>query len=320
MVKKVIKKKSQKFNKQKTKKMESINNFIFGRNANQPPQRQNQPPPKPHPSMRGGLPRILDMLRIHPSFTYERPDLEKGNKVLLPSRILGQITDEYHGNMPYPMVFSISTLRSMKTVYVGVLEFVAPEDSVICPFWLFNELKLNDGEMVRVGIVDFLPKANFAKLRPHKTAFIDLPDPRTVLEFHLRNFVCLSKDETICINYMGKNYYLDILELKPENHYNAGIIIDTDLSIDFAPPLDYVEPKKVFRKKEGEEEKDDDKKKFGKFTGKGLRMDGRAIKKEQLVEKNKEELFDPRQHKIPHGIRKEWFDSLFKGKALKIGK
>lgn len=203
----------------------------------------------------------------------------------------------------------------MKTVYVGVLEFVAPEDSVIVPFWLFNELKLNDGEMVRVGIVDYLPKANFAKLRPHKTAFIDLPDPRTVLEFHLRNFVCLAKDETICINYMGKNYFLDILELKPDNCYSAGIIIDTDLSIDFAPPLDYVEPEKVFRKKEGGEQ--EGKKVFGRFSGKGLRMDGRKVKQE---ERKEEEGFDPREFKIPHGIRKEWYVSSFKGKAIKIGR
>ena len=71
--------------------------------------------------------------------------------------------------------------------------------------------------MVRLGIADFLPKANFVQIRPHKTEFIELPDPRAVLEIHLRNFVCLSKNETIVINFNDKDYYLDILELKPEN-------------------------------------------------------------------------------------------------------
>jgi len=37
---------------------------------------------------------------------------------------------------------------------------------------------------------------------------------------------------------------LDILDIKPQNQYNTGIIIDTDLFLDFAPPLDYVEPVK----------------------------------------------------------------------------
>ncbi len=53
-------------------------------------------------------------------------------------------------------------------------------------------MKLNEGEIIRLGIADFLPKLNFAKIRPHKTAFIELEDPRSVLEIHLRNFVCLT--------------------------------------------------------------------------------------------------------------------------------
>lgn len=38
--------------------------------------------------MRGGLPKVIDMLRTAPSFMYDRPDLEKGNKVLLPPEVL----------------------------------------------------------------------------------------------------------------------------------------------------------------------------------------------------------------------------------------
>lgn len=104
------------------------------------------------------------------------------------------------------MIFSVSTLRTRKTVYVGVLEFVAPEHSIILPFWLFRELGLNEGETIRLGIADFLPKANFVQIRPHKTAFIELPDPRAILEIHLRNFVCLTKNETITLNFMGNDY------------------------------------------------------------------------------------------------------------------
>lgn len=98
--------------------------------------------------------------------------------------------------------------------------------------------------MIRLGIADYLEKANFVQIRPHKTEFIELPDPRAILEIHLRNFVCLTKNETITLNFMNKDYQLDILDLKPDCSYNTGIIIDTDLFLDFAPPLDYVEPKK----------------------------------------------------------------------------
>ncbi len=36
--------------------------------------------------------------------------------------------------------------------------------------------------MIWLGIVEYLPKANFAKIKPHKTEFINLPDPKAVLE------------------------------------------------------------------------------------------------------------------------------------------
>lgn len=104
------------------------------------------------------------------------------------------------------MVFSVSTLWTRKTVFVGVLEFVAPEHQIILPFWLFSELGLHEGETIRLGIADFLPKATFVQIRPHKTEFIELPDPRALLEIHLRNFVCLTKNETITLNFMNKEY------------------------------------------------------------------------------------------------------------------
>ena len=298
--------------------MNFLNSFMFGgsnsRQSQNEPSRgnpgRNQGPPRgagSHPSTRGGLPQILDMLRVYPSYFVERQDLENGNKVLLPPRILEQIMDE--GNLPQPMVFSISTLRTQKTVYVGVLEFMAPDDAVILPFWLFNELHLNEGEMVRLGLVDFLPKATFAKIRPHKTEFIDLPDPRAILEIHLRDFVCFTKNETIAINFMGKQYLLDVLELKPENQYNAAILIDTDLNIEFEAPLDYVEPVR----QPAQQKKDST-----PAQPQGLRIDAKPLKDSQMAPTEPE--YDPRLHKIPHGIRNDWFKPKFTGVGLQVGK
>lgn len=194
--------------------------------------------------MRGGLPKVVDMLRTTNASSVNRKDINMGNKVLLPDEVLHLITNQYDGSLPHPMIFSVSTLRTRKTTYVGVLEFVAPPNTVVLPDWLFDQLQLNKGEMIRLGIVDFLPKANFAKIRPHKTEFIELPDPKAVLEIHLRNFVCLTQGDSININFANKDFKVDILELKPQSQYNTGIIIDTDLTIEFEQPLDYVEPVK----------------------------------------------------------------------------
>ena len=48
---------------------------------------QNNPNPRGDlitSSTRGGLPQVLDMLKVYPSYFVERNDLENGNKVLLP--------------------------------------------------------------------------------------------------------------------------------------------------------------------------------------------------------------------------------------------
>lgn len=35
-------------------------------------------------------------------------------------------------------------------------------------------------------------------------------------------------------------FEIDILEITPKNEYGAICIIDADVDVDFAPPLDYV--------------------------------------------------------------------------------
>lgn len=41
------------------------------------------------------------------------------------------------------------------------------------------------------------------------------------------------------VHYNNKKYYIDVVEAKPGN---AISVIETDCEVDFAPPLDYVEP------------------------------------------------------------------------------
>lgn len=93
--------------------------------------------------MRGGLPKVVDMLKVMSASSFNRKDINIGNKVLLPDEILNTVSNMYHSGLPYPMVFSISSLRTRKTVYVGVLEFVAPPNVVVIPDWLFTNMQLN---------------------------------------------------------------------------------------------------------------------------------------------------------------------------------
>lgn len=64
------------------------------------------------------------------------------------------------------------------------------------------------------------------------------------LENVLRNYSALGVGESIRIHHNGKDYFLNVTQVKPFNVFNAVAILDVDLTIDFEPPLDYVEPSK----------------------------------------------------------------------------
>ena len=85
------------------------------------------------------------------------------------------------------------------------------------------------------------------RIQPHKTAFIEVSNPKAILEHDLRNYTCLTKGDTININFFNKNYKIDVLEIKPENKNNCICVIDTSVNLDFAPPkVTIIYYKKIF--------------------------------------------------------------------------
>ena len=44
------------------------------------------------------------------------------------------------------------------------------------------------------------------------------------------------------MTYNNRKYYLHVLEAKPAHPTHAVSIVETDVQVDFAPPMDYVEP------------------------------------------------------------------------------
>jgi ubiquitin fusion degradation protein 1 len=58
------------------------------------------------------------------------------------------------------MIFKLVSTVNNKTTYVGVLEFIAEEGTIILPNWIFENLGLNgyDGGQIMVSLVNNLPK------------------------------------------------------------------------------------------------------------------------------------------------------------------
>ena len=142
----------------------------------------------------------------------------------------------------YPMLFRLTTLNNTsdanKSTHSGVLEFTAEEGCVYIPHWMMQNLLIEEGQLITVMNVS-LPKATFVKLQPQSVDFLEISNPRAVLEHALRNFSCVTLDDTIQIPYNNKNFHFTLKDVQPSP---AACIIETDCNVDFDAPVGYVEP------------------------------------------------------------------------------
>ena len=109
-----------------------------------------------------------------------------------------------------------------------------------------STLSLDPGDLLQIKSTD-LPSGTFIKLQAQSTSFLDISDPKAVLEQAFRNFSCLTKGDIFTFAYNDQVYEMAVLETKPggEGTKNAVSVLETDLEVDFAPPVGYEEPKRV---------------------------------------------------------------------------
>lgn len=202
----------------------------------------------------------------------DREDVERGGKIIMPPSALDKLTRLH---IQYPMLFKLTNKRMNRETHCGVLEFVADEGRIYIPYWMMKNLLLQEGELIQIDNVS-LPVATFAKFQPQHTDFLDISNPKAVLENALRSFACLTVEDLIEFKYNDKIYELRVLETKPGR---AVSIIECDMNVDFAPPLGYKEPERV-KQQESEEHMehevmDEEDNSFKVFQGRGNRLDGK---------------------------------------------
>lgn len=229
----------------------------------------------------GGLPTRFDrQYQCFPVSFLGRDDLEKGNKIVMPPSALDLLA---RLNISYPMLFELSNTATHRKTCSGVQEFIAEEGTCYLPYWMMQNLCLSEGDLIRV-VNTSLPKGQFVKLQPLTSTFLDIHNPRAVLENSLRNFATLSVGDCIRLDYNNKIYEIEIIEAKPANSVS---IIEADVNVDFAPPKDYKEPDPVPPPaarastqiaQEEEESEEEEQPKSTVFAGQGQRVDGKAIK------------------------------------------
>ena len=161
------------------------------------------------------------------------------NKILLPPSVLNDISKDFEENQ---VIFFKVINKKLEFGHVcGVHEFTAPPGICHVPYHVMEDLGIQEGQEIEIEKI-LPPKGTYIKLRPHKTAFIELSDPRAILEKIMsENYPVVTQGQTIAINHKESNtvFRIDIIETKPAEIIS---IINTDVNIDFDKPIDYVSP------------------------------------------------------------------------------
>ena len=104
-----------------------------------------------------------------------------------------------------------------------------------------KDLRLRPNDLVELTNVA-LPVGAFVKIQPQSIDFLDITDPRAVLEHSLRNFATLTVGDCVAVSYNNKTYELLVLEARPDDGRGGISVLETDLQVEFAPPPGYTEP------------------------------------------------------------------------------
>jgi ubiquitin fusion degradation protein 1 len=154
------------------------------------------------------------------------------------------------------MLFKITNRAFQRVTHCGVLEFLADEGKCYLPGWvcvycnscsfpnkpfllqMMDHLHLEEGAQVFIQYVN-LPSATYAKFKPMSTDFLQISNPRAMLEVELRKFACLTKNDIIAVEYNDQVLRFKVIEVKPSN---AVTIIECDMNVEFDAPEGYVEP------------------------------------------------------------------------------
>ena len=268
---------------------------------------------------------FIEVYKAYPAKLVFRDDIELSNSIILPPSALGHLSSMKNFNdSKNPILFRILNIELNISTHCGVAEFTAEEGTCYLPTNMFDKLNLMEGQNVNIRNTKLNP-GTFIKLQPHLTEFIQNPNPKTILEYNLNKYFCVTEGDTISVKFGKKIYKIDVIQCKPDKAIRT---LNTDLVVDFCPPKDYKEPprvepsmnnlgssikfnsnEKIVKKltKEEIQKQIEDK----KFSGHHFRMDGKEvtntqvnkIMKAKLENKNNEENYNPRECRIPSNPR-----------------
>ncbi len=199
------------------------------------------------------------------------------DKILLPISVLEAISSM---DIENPYIFEISKvgMEGIRT-YCGVQEFVyTGGEHMFIPPNIMEKLYLEEGENVDIKSIK-MKKIEFLKLKPMSMDFLEIEEPKVILEEAFKNYTCITEGDMINFEYGGIPMQVEVTEVRPDGR--AMVLLDTECEVDFEPPVGYEEhirkvkeEQEMIMKKIEEEEK---------MKSLGPREVQRAVVKEEEV-------------------------------------
>lgn len=106
-------------------------------------------------------------------------------------------------NASFPMVFEVRNDLAGRASHCGVLGFTADEGFMYMPRWMMQKISLEEGGLVKLWLAEIAP-GTFMKLQPYSKDYLDISNPKAMLERQLRGFTCLTVGDTIVLPYNKK--------------------------------------------------------------------------------------------------------------------
>ena len=182
------------------------------------------------------------VLNCYTDTFYPNPTVLKGDNIIVPTKILEEIQELEDNNV---FIFSVTNTsnNNVSSISCKAVEFShdpSLSGNVYIPQWMQQTLLLNLGDCVNVSLLtQQLEKGTKITVQPQDSLFLILDNHKEILEKSLKDFNTLTSNTSIIISYDDEDYGIQITDVEPNN--GSISIIDTDLEVDFLPPIDYIE-------------------------------------------------------------------------------
>ena len=155
--------------------------------------------------------------------------LKHSNKILLPPSVLYNLNQNEQLEDNEIMFFKVTNKELNFGQVCGVHEFSAPPAICHVPYHIMDNLAIREGSTIEIKKVCPV-KGTYIKLRPHKTAFINLSNPKAIIEKIMsKDYPVVTEGQTIEIFYEELNeiFQIDIVKAEPAEIIS---IVNTDIN------------------------------------------------------------------------------------------